>query len=136
VNKTLFKIDFYIPSSIEGLDKCLNVIGELKEKFLLDFDTTFGLQTVVLEAVENAFIHGNKGIRELKVRVQFTVKVHKIVVEVEDCGEGFDLAAVDRINEGDIRTSEGGRGIFFIKKLSSDCYTLGRGNIFRIILNR
>ena len=136
MKQCLFQTELFIPSSVEGLNKCLDVIDEIKERFGLNFDTCFRLQTVIVEAVENAFIHGNKSNRDLQVRIRFTVMRHQIVVEVEDSGEGFVLSDVPWLGEGDVKISEGGRGIFFIRKLSSDCYTLGRGNVIRIILNR
>ena len=136
MNQILFQKELFIPSTIEGLNSCLDVIGELRVKFDLNFDTIFCLHTVLVEAVENAFIHGNKGVRELDVRVFFSISSTEILVEVEDQGEGFDMNAIpspiDHLN----LQIEGGRGIFFIKKLSSACYTYGKGNIIRIKLSK
>ncbi len=134
--QSLFHTELFIPSTIEGLNKCLDVVDELKEKFGLNFDTCFRLHTVIVEAVENAFIHGNKGVRELEVRVYISISETEIFVEVEDNGDGFDLNSISSPVDGTDLKSEGGRGIFFIKMLSSSCYTGGRGNILRIILNR
>jgi len=136
MDEILFQKELFIPSTIDGLNRCLDVIGELRELFNLNFDTMFCLHTVLVEAVENAFIHGNKGVRELDVRVFISISLVEIFVEVEDQGEGFDMNAIslpiDHLN----LEREGGRGIFFIKKLSAGCYTVGKGNIIRIILNR
>lgn len=136
MNQTLFQKELFIPSTIEGLNKCLDVVEEVREKFNLNFDTSFSLHTVIVESVENAFIHGNKGVRELDVRVLIAISKTEIFVEVEDRGDGFDLDSVPSpVNRSDLK-SEGGRGIFFIKKLSSCCYTGGKGNIVRIKLKR
>ena len=136
MDEILFQKELFIPSTIDGLNRCLDVIGELRELFNLNFDTMFCLHTVLVEAVENAFIHGNKGVRELDVRVFISISLMEIFVEVEDQGEGFDMNAIslpiDHLN----LEREGGRGIFFIKMLSAVCYTVGKGNIIRIILNR
>jgi serine/threonine-protein kinase RsbW len=136
MDQILFQKEIYIPSTIEGLNKCLDVIGELKEQFDLNFDTMFCLHTVLVEAVENAFIHGNKGVRELYVRVFFSISLNEICVEVEDRGDGFDLDAISSPTDHWNLKREGGRGIFFIKKLSSGFSTDGKGNIIRIKLNR
>jgi len=136
INQILFQKEILIPSTIDGLNRCLDVIGELREQFDLNLDTMFCLHTVLVEAVENAFIHGNKGVRELEVRVFFSISLSEIFIEVEDRGEGFDIDAIfspiDHLN----LKKQGGRGIFFIKKLSAGCYTEGKGNIVRIKLNR
>ena len=136
MDQILFQKEIFIPSTIDGLNRCLDVIEELKEQFDLNFDTMFCLHTVLVEAVENAFIHGNKGIRELDVRVFFSISLNEIFVEVEDRGEGFDMDTISSPTDYLHLKSEGGRGIFFIKKLSAGCSTEGKGNIIRIKLNR
>jgi serine/threonine-protein kinase RsbW len=136
MDQILFQKEIFIPSTIDGLNRCLDVIGELKEQFDLNFDTMFCLHTVLVEAVENAFIHGNKGVRELDVRVFFSISSNEIFVEVEDRGEGFDIDAIASPTDHLNLKRVGGRGIFFIKKLSSGCSTEGKGNIIRIKLNR
>lgn len=136
MDQILFQKQIFIPSTIEGLNRCLDVIGELKEQFDLNFETIFSLHTVLVEAVENAFVHGNKGMRELDVRVFFSISLNEIMIEVEDRGEGFDLNATSSPIDHSNLQREGGRGIFFIKKLSDSCYTEGKGNILRIKLNR
>jgi serine/threonine-protein kinase RsbW len=136
MKQTLFQRELFIPSTIEGLNKCLDVVGEIRKQFDLNFDTSFCLHTVIVESVENAFIHGNKGKRELEVRVFISINQTQILVEVEDKGEGFDLGCIPQpISLADFK-SEGGRGIYFIKKLSNLCYTVGNGNIIRIIISR
>lgn len=136
MDQILFQKELFIPSTIDGLNRCLDVIGALREQFDLNFETMFCLHTVLVEAVENAFIHGNKGVRELDVRVFISISLMEIFVEVEDRGEGFDMNAISSpIDHLDLK-SDGGRGIFFIKKLSAGCCTEGKGNIIRIKLNR
>jgi len=51
---SLFQKELFIPSTIEGLNKCLDVIGEVREMFNLDFNTSFELHTIMVEAIENA----------------------------------------------------------------------------------
>jgi len=134
MKQSLYQTELFLPSTVEGLNNCLDIIDDIKVKFGLNFDTCFRLHTVIVEAVENAFIHGNKGVRESKVRLSISITETEIFVEVEDTGDGFDLNSIPSpIDRADLK-SEGGRGIFFIKKLSSSCYT--EGNILRIIINR
>jgi len=136
MDQILFQKELFIPSTIDGLNRCLDVIGALREQFDLNFETMFCLHTVLVEAVENAFIHGNKGVRELDVRVFISISLMEIFVEVEDRGEGFDMNSISTPIDHLHLKSEGGRGIFFIKKLSAGCCTEGKGNIIRIKLNR
>ena len=131
-----FKREILIPSTIEGLNVCLDMVRDLTKKFNLDIETSFRLHTVVIESVENAIIHGNKFIKDFNVRILIMISSEDILVEVEDKGEGFDMNTVPSPIEGSAIQMEGGRGIFFIKRLSLSCYTMGRGNILRIKLKR
>ena len=136
MDQVLFQKELFIPSTIEGLNNCLDVIGEIRRLFEINFDTMFCLHTVIVECVENAFIHGNKGVRELDVRVFISISKTEISIEVEDKGDGFDMNCIPSpVDLADLH-SEGGRGIFFIKSLSACCTTDGKGNIVRIKLNR
>ena len=136
MDQILFQKEVFIPSTVEGLNRCLDVIGALREQYDLNFDTMFSLHTVVVEAVENAFIHGNKGERELDVRLYISISLSDICLEIEDRGEGFDMNSIPSPVESANLQSEGGRGIYFIRRLSSSCSTCGKGNIVRIKLNR
>ena len=132
----LYRIQIFIPSSIEGLNICLDEANKIVKLFEFNFELSFSFITVILEAVENSFIHGNLGNRELDVRVLIFINLVDIVIEVEDQGSGFDLSLFSlSLNFPNIY-KESGRGIFFIKSLSSNFYTIGKGNIVRIILNR
>ncbi len=136
MNNIQFKQEIFIPSTIEGLNKCLDIVYTITKQCDLDADTSFRLHTVIIEAVENAIIHGNKFIRDSDVRVLIMVGLHEIVLEIEDKGDGFDLTGVSSPLEAHRLGLEGGRGIFFIQRLSLSCYTVGKGNIIRIKLKR
>lgn len=136
MNHIRFKREIIIPSTIDGLNKCLDIVYGLTKQFDLDLDTSFSLHTVIIESVENAIIHGNKFKRENDVRVLIVISPREIFVEVEDKGEGFDINSIPSPIEGSAIKKEGGRGVFFIKSLSLSCRTLGRGNIIRIKLKR
>jgi serine/threonine-protein kinase RsbW len=136
MDQILFKRELFIPSTIEGLNKCLDLIEEIEDRFFLSMDTRFRLHTVIVETVENAFIHGNKGVRELDVRINIWINSTEIFLEVEDRGDGFDINKVSSTINNSGLYGEGGRGLFFIKMLSKSFYTGGKGNIIRIIIIR
>ena len=136
MDSILFQKELFVPSNFEGLNRCLDVIVEIKKAFDLNFDTMFGLHTIIVESVENAIIHGNKGVRELDVRIFISITSTEIFVEIEDRGDGFDISGLRSPVEPSNLQTEGGRGIFFIKMLSTSCSTNVKGNIIRIKLNR
>ena len=136
MNIPLFYKELNIPSAVEGLDDCLLLVKEIGENFNLDLDKLLSLQTVIVESVENAIIHGNNGIRELKVCFLIQVYTESIFIEVEDQGNGFDIDSVPSPILPENLRKECGRGIFFIRSLSSSCFTRGKGNILYIKIDR
>jgi serine/threonine-protein kinase RsbW len=125
-----------ISSDLEGLKECLELTWDVQRKIDLDSDKSFALQTVLLEAVNNAITHGNKHNRDLRAVITIKVNEEEIFIEVEDEGDGFDLDKIPSPIENDNICLENGRGIFFIRKLSNSFNTVGKGNIVNIIIQR
>jgi serine/threonine-protein kinase RsbW len=136
MNEWLYNIHLIIPSTAEGLSECLNKVKDIRLKFNLDFETTFALHTIMVEAVENAIIHGNKSIREYKVHIDIKINFSEIILQIEDQGSGFDLTSLTSPLSAVNIYKESGRGIFFIKNLSTSFLTIGKGNIVRILISR
>ena len=72
------------------------------------------------ECVANAICHGNKCDRSKEVEVQFEIHEDRLVISVDDAGEGFDPSCVadPRAEENLLKPS--GRGIFFIKSFMDE----------------
>lgn len=104
------KVLFYgIDNINEKLD---NIIKYLKlEK------QSFEIKLILIEAVNNAFIHGNK--KDKKKPIYFEWKlVHNILeVAITDCGEGLEGLSNYNCESQDI-LAESGRGLFIIKSYS------------------
>jgi serine/threonine-protein kinase RsbW len=125
-----------ISSDLGGLKECLDLAKDIQLRVNLDSDKGFALQTVLLEAANNAIMHGNKFNKDLKALIKVKVNKERIFIEVEDQGEGFNLDKIPSpIEKGNIGL-ENGRGIFFIRQFSDSFSTIGKGNIVNIIINR
>lgn len=127
---------FSIHSTMEGLKKCLDIACEIQHRFNFEPSKEFAFQTVLMESVSNAIYHGNKLKEDLMTIVTIQIDNERIKIEVEDQGEGFDLEKVPSPLDKEHIFLENGRGIFFIRNLSSSFSTRGRGNIVNIIINR
>ena len=125
-----------IPSTVGGVDSCLALVKDLAILFNLDFELLFSLQTITLESVENAIVHGNKNVRDLFVFYSLELTDIEVVITVEDQGEGFNIESVPSPLLACNLRKESGRGLFFIKSLSKECYTVGKGNILIVKINR
>jgi serine/threonine-protein kinase RsbW len=131
---SIIKRQLQIDSRIEELKTCLKVCYEMRDLLSLDCDTYFSFQTSLLEAVENAIVHGNKFDDSKKVKIRLTVEDSIIEVLIEDEGNGFDPECIADPTCGDNLTKENGRGIFFIKNLCDDFQVIGKGNIVKLII--
>jgi serine/threonine-protein kinase RsbW len=127
---------FSVNSTTDGLRKCLEIACEIQRVFNFEASKEFAFQTVLVESVTNAISHGNKYNEDLLTSVTISIDNEKIRIEVEDQGEGFDLDQIPSPIDKDHISLENGRGIFFIRNLSSSITTRGRGNIVDIIINR
>ena len=123
-----------IDSRIEELKTCLQVCHEVRDTLSLDSDTYFSFQTSMLEAVQNAIIHGNKSDENKKVKIELQVNESAIRVQIEDEGEGFDPECISNPTSGDNLLRENGRGIFFIKNLCDRFEVIGKGNIVKLLI--
>lgn len=131
-----YKKTFTISSTMEGLKQCLEVTREIQDIFKFDTAKEFAFQTVMIESVNNAIIHGNKFNADLQATITILVDKDHIKIEVEDQGEGFDLERIPSAIEKERIGLENGRGIFFIRQLSDGFMTRGKGNIVDIVINR
>jgi serine/threonine-protein kinase RsbW len=125
-----------IPSTPEGLKKCLNLVPVIQRKLNLDDKTSFAFRTILIESVTNAIRHGNHNNEDLDTIITVKANNKQIIVEVEDQGEGFDVNRIPSPIDKDNISLESGRGIFFIKEFSNSFNTIGKGNIVNIIINR
>jgi len=130
----IIKRQLQIDSRIEELKTCLRVCHEMRDSLSLDCDTYFSFQTSLLEAVQNAIIHGNKMDDSKKVTINLTVDDSVIEVLIEDEGNGFDPDCIANPTCGDNLIKENGRGIFFIKNLCDDFQVIGKGNIVKLVI--
>jgi len=136
MKETIFHKELIIPSSIEGLNNCLELVRDIGILYSLDYEKIFALHTITVEALENAIIHGNKRNQNLVVKFSISIDKDNILLKIEDEGNGFNIEQVHSPLEKDYIFKESGRGIFFIKFLCSSFKYLGKGNILHVLIDR
>ena len=73
---------------------------------------------IIVEAVNNAFIHGNNSDKNKPISIQWELKENLLIVSVTDCGSGVTvLKNYEEMDEDNI-LGECGRGLYIIS-----CYT-------------
>ena len=107
------------------------LISTLKEKNI-DENIIFDIHVSFEEALRNAMIHGNKLDPEKKVVVDTTVDDDKVVISVEDEGEGFAPGAVPDPTLDENLLKESGRGVYLIRHLMDEVIYENNGS--RVIM--
>lgn len=93
----------------------------------------------VTEALANAMLqgNGNDAVREVRVFVEVTPE--RLLVEVIDEGQGFDLDCAERTpDDVDWLEREDGRGVYLMRQLMDrvENHCLDAGHLLRLILHR
>lgn len=112
------KILIEFPSEYRYLNLIDLVCGEIVGEMDFDADAVNEISISVIEACTNALEHGNKCCPDENVRAVFTRQPDRLVIEVQDCGDGFDFTDYLRHipDPSDIHKQRG-RGIYIMKHM-------------------
>lgn len=112
------RFDFLLPSKLSRILGVNRLVSMLTAEFGFPVeDSKVNLPLVMDEALSNAIQHGNKGKEDLKVHVRIYISTRRIVVQIEDQGEGFRID--DSRDPRDLENlySDSGRGLYLIREL-------------------
>lgn len=132
--------DRLIPSDVREIEPIVEeVTRECRELALSARQCALNVPVALTEALSNAILRGNRGMRDKQVRVRAVVSDSALVLEVADEGGGFDLDActVDPTRPGNLER-EDGRGLFLMRSLMDrvERYEAGERNVVRLTLHR
>ncbi len=132
--------DRLIPSDVREIEPIVEeVTRECRELALSARQCALNVPVALTEALSNAILRGNRGIRDKHVRVRAVVSDSALVLEVADEGAGFDLDActIDPTRPGSLER-EDGRGLFLMRALMDrvERYEADARNVVRLTLHR
>ena len=111
-----FVLEF--PSSYKWLNMIDLMCTEITAGMDFSKDALNEISISVIEACTNALEHGNKCCPDCDVKAVFRRKPDRLVVEVTDCGEGFDFEDyLKHIPDPSDIHKKRGRGIFIMKAM-------------------
>jgi serine/threonine-protein kinase RsbW len=133
-------LDRLIPSDVREIEPIVEqVTRECRVLALSARQCALNVPVALTEALSNAILRGNRGIRDKHVRVRAVVSDSALVLEVADEGSGFDLEActIDPTRPGNLER-EDGRGLFLMRSLMDrvERYEADARNVVRLTLNR
>lgn len=130
------KYQLNIPSTEEKTYIVERFIEEICDRFNIS-NTFFGnISIALMEAVQNAIIHGNGSNKKKKVVIRFESAPGELRFTVSDEGHGFDYDHI--VDPTDITIeSDGtaGRGIFMMKALSDKIMFDKHGSQVTMVFN-
>jgi serine/threonine-protein kinase RsbW len=133
-------VDVDIPSDVRLIERVVELIRrECQELDYAQRQIMLNVPVALTEALSNAILRGNHDDPAKHVHVRAEVDHVRLVVEVADEGEGFDLEAslIDPTTPGNV-DREDGRGLFLMRKLMDRVERIeaAHGSVVRMTLRR
>ena len=95
----------------------------------------FEIKLIMMEAITNAFIHGNNSDIQKPIGLQYELNNNELTIKVTDCGEGVEKILIpDEIKAEDI-LNETGKGLFLINYYSDEVELKGNSVIIKKYIN-
>ncbi|MGQ1947366.1 ATP-binding protein [Geofilum sp. OHC36d9] len=125
-----------IVSDIKNISLVEKLIDDLTSRFQLHADVYGKVLLAVVEGVNNAILHGNRGDKSKHVVIDYEVNDSDLVFVIKDEGNGFNYQNLPdpTLPENIERTS--GRGVFLMKHLADDLEFNECGNNVKLVFNK
>ncbi len=117
-----------IPSDTAAGQSVQERIIQLLESLSFDERDVFGVRLAIEEALVNAIKHGNRMDPTKTVRITCQVARHKVRIEIEDQGEGFQPEEVPDPTSDENLERPCGRGIMLMRAFMSSIAYNASGN--------
>ena len=119
-----------LPASLQAVEEFF-VEFRRENRSLLDSVNCFGAELLLREALTNAVVHGCHADPHMQVRCVLRLKGRRLLIAVEDDGDGFDwrLARDTSPNLSDCS----GRGMEILRKYANHVRYNDRGNVVAMI---
>jgi len=126
VERLVFKSD------IKNINLVERLIDDLSDEYNLQDDIYGKLLLSVVEAVNNAIVHGNKMDFDKDVVLEYSIDDTKIDFIITDKGEGFDFNNIPDPTKPENIEKTHGRGIFLMNHLADDIEFTKNGSIVKL----
>lgn len=122
-----------IDSKIENLRLVEKFIDNISAEMQLSNQIYGNLMITVLEAANNAIVHGNKLEQNKKVNILLKKEPDFIEIYIKDEGNGFDYENVPDPTAPENIEKITGRGLFLMRKLSDGLELFDNGATIKIM---
>lgn len=108
-------VEVTVASSLDFVELVQTLSDNITRMMGFDGDTAHWIGMSIRESVVNAIQHGNKLDKNKRVGIKFEIYADRLVINVDDEGEGFNPSDIPDPLSGENLMKPSGRGIFFMK---------------------
>ena len=119
-------------SDIKNINLVERLIDDLSDEYNLQDDIYGKLLLSVVEAVNNAIVHGNKMDFDKDVVLEYSIDDTKIDFIITDKGDGFDFNNIPDPTKPENIEKTHGRGIFLMNHLADEIEFTKNGSIVKL----
>jgi serine/threonine-protein kinase RsbW len=124
-----------IESKLTNLRIIENTVDEITNDLGISYNNYGKILVSMLEAVNNAIIHGNKSSPDKFVEISISYKGGKLKIKVKDQGLGFSPEEIPDPTIPENIEEVNGRGVFIMSKLADEIKYSRKGNCVTMIFN-
>lgn len=122
------KNNIQFPSKIENISIIERLVDELTQQNQINSEIYGNMLVSMVEAVNNAIIHGNKLDESKSVKVEYELNDNLFAFSVKDDGKGFDYKNLPDPTAPENIEKPHGRGIFLISHLVDEIHFEDNGS--------
>lgn len=112
------KTELNFASKIENISCVEKLVDDISAKYNLDSDLYGNMLVAIVEAVNNAILHGNKLNENKKVNLNLNIEDCNLTIRIKDEGNGFDFNSIADPTLPENIEKPHGRGIFLMNHLA------------------
>jgi serine/threonine-protein kinase RsbW len=124
-----------LESKLANLRIIENTVDEITSDLGISYNNYGKILISMLEAVNNAIIHGNKSSPDKFVEISINYKDGKLKIKVKDQGLGFSPEEIPDPTIPENIEEVNGRGVFIMSKLADEIKYSRKGNCVTMIFN-
>jgi serine/threonine-protein kinase RsbW len=133
ISKSKKQLSISLSSSMDNIDRIDKETRKLLEKEL-GGSQIFAISLSMREGLTNAIKHGHRSDSNKIIKYTLTLKKDKLIIEIEDQGEGFDWKK--NRNKNPSPELDHGRGLTIISEYCSEYSYNEKGNKLKMTINK